>query len=261
MDCIETKRDFVKKLARENCQFYGTPDGRGLLSIIDRTFDNRWVYLYELVQNALDAGASSIGIRVAEAGDALIFQHNGDRSLDEKDVEGLSKVFRSTKGARSVGFMGIGFKSVFIRFQEVRISGWDWKFRYEITQVAGEEFGDVQPDFPGAVVPIWDDEIAAPDDGFTTRFEMRRRMGEGTDPKFRLPGRQLLVSLSIGEFDLVKMNESRFMQMRPVLAKCSGCCLWTTEVCLCPQPEVMFMPHCLQRLLYPSASTSMPIGY
>ena len=176
-------RAFVAKFGDENREFYGSPDGRGLLAVIDLTFDNRWVYLYELVQNALDVGASSIRIRLAGAGDALIFQHNGERSLDEEDVEGLSKVFRSTKGARSVGFMGIGFKSVFIRFQEALFSGWGWTFRYDITQVVGQEFGDVQRDLLGSVVPIWDDEIAAPEDEFTTRFEMRRRTDKGTDLK------------------------------------------------------------------------------
>ena len=172
---------FVANLGNENRNFYGSPDGRGLLHVIELTFDHRWVYLYELVQNALDVGATSIAIRIGEAGDALIFQHNGDRPLDEKDVEGLSKVFRSTKGARSVGFMGIGFKSVFIRFQEARISGWGWNFRYEIAQVVGEEFGDVQRDLLGAVVPIWDDAIAPPEKGYTTRVELRRRTDEGAD--------------------------------------------------------------------------------
>lgn len=133
------------------------------------------------MQNALDVGASSIAIRLAEAGNALIFQHNGNSPLDERDVEGLSKVFRSTKGVRSVGFMGIGFKSIFIRFQEARISGWGWKFRYQIAQVTGEEFGDVQRDLLGSVVPIWDDTIATPEHRFTTRVEMRRRMDEGAD--------------------------------------------------------------------------------
>ena len=182
MDSVKkSPREFIANLGNENRNFYGSPDVRGLLNVIELTFDHRWVYLYELVQNALDVGASSIAIRIGEAGDTLIFQHNGDRSLDEKDVEGLSKVFRSAKGARSVGFMGIGFKSVFIRFQEARISGWDWNFRYEITQVVGEEFGDVQRDLLGAVVPIWDDAIAPPENGYTTRFEMRRRTDEGAD--------------------------------------------------------------------------------
>ena len=148
------------------------------MNVIELTFDHRWVYLYELVQNALDVRARSISIRIGESGDTLIFQHNGDRSLDEQDVEGLSKVFRSTKGARSVGFMGIGFKSVFIRFHEARISGWDWKFRYEITQVIGKQFGDVQRDLLGAVIPIWDEKISPPDNGYTTRFELRQRMDD-----------------------------------------------------------------------------------
>ena len=182
MDGVEKKRRaFVARLANENREFYGTPDGRGALHAFEMTFEHRWVYIFELVQNALDAGARSIALRLAEDGDTLTFQHDGERSLNKKDVEGLSKVFRSTKGASSVGFMGIGFKSVFVRFQEALISGWGWKFRYEITQVVGEEYGDVQRDLLGSVVPIWDDAVAAPEPGFTTRFEMRRRTDKGAD--------------------------------------------------------------------------------
>ena len=178
-----TKDSFVARLADENREFYGTPDGRGLLRAFELTFEHRWLYLFELVQNALDAGARSMAFRLAEDGDALIFQHDGDRRLDEKAVEALSEVFGSTKGASSVGFMGVGFKSVFRRFREARISGWGWTFRYEITQVTGETYGDVQPDLLGAVVPIWDGSITAPEPGFTTRFEMRRRADGGADLK------------------------------------------------------------------------------
>ena len=128
-------------MAEENLAFYGSPDGRGILRAFELAFENQWVYLFELVQNALDAGAHSIAVRLGEDGDALTFQHDGDHSLEEEDVEGLSKVFRSTKGASSVGFMGIGFKSVFGRFQEARISGSGWTFRYETTQVVGQEYG------------------------------------------------------------------------------------------------------------------------
>ena len=177
----KSRREFVARLGNQNREFYGTPEGRGILRAIELTFDHRWVYLYELVQNALDVGACSIAIRFAETDDALVFQHDGARPLTDHDVEGLSKVFQSTKGARSVGFMGIGFKSVFLRFLEVRISGWGWTFRYETTRVVGEEFGDVQRDLLGAVVPIWDNGIAVPEDGFTTRFELRRRVDETVD--------------------------------------------------------------------------------
>ena len=180
------RRKFVEQLADENRESYGTPDGRGTLRALELTFEHRWVYLFELVQNALDAGAHSISLRVGEDGDALTFQHDGDQPLRETDVVGLSKVFQSTKGATSVGFMGIGFKSVFMRFREARISGWDWSFRYNIKQVVGEEYGDVQPDMLGAVLPIWDDAIVTPEHGFTTRFELRRRMDLSADLKLDL---------------------------------------------------------------------------
>ena len=124
------RRAFVKSLARDNRTFYGTPDGRGILRALDLTFEHRWIYLFELVQNALDADARSIAFRRSDDGDRLTFQHDGPVALGESEVEGLSKVFRSTKGAATVGFMGIGFKSVFGRFREAKISGWGWTFRY-----------------------------------------------------------------------------------------------------------------------------------
>ena len=177
-----TKSAFIAELADKNQRFYGTPDGEGVLRAFEQTFEHRWLYLFELVQNALDAGARSVALRTTEDNEALIFLHDGDCPLDERAVEALSKVFRSTKGATATGFMGVGFKSVFRRFREARVSGWGWTFRYEITQTVGERFGDIQPNLLGAVVPIWDDAIAVPDAPFTTRFEMRRRNADsGTD--------------------------------------------------------------------------------
>ena len=111
----KSRRAFIESLARENRKFYGPPDGWGLLRAFDLTFEHRWIYLFELVQNALDAGAHSIAVRLSEVERTLIFEHDGTSAISEKNVEGLSKVFRSTKGASSVGFMGIGFKSVFGR--------------------------------------------------------------------------------------------------------------------------------------------------
>ena len=180
MTDTEKKRRCIKSLAHENQVFYNTQDGRGVLRALDLASEHRWIYLFELVQNALDAGAKSIALRLAEE-DALIFQHDGTKEINDEDVKGLSKIFRSTKGALSVGFMGIGFKSIFRRFGEVRISGWDWTFRYEVSQERGEKFGDVQPDLIGAVTPIWDDTIEMPEADFTTRFEMRRRIDPTAD--------------------------------------------------------------------------------
>ena len=153
------RQTFVESLARHNKAVYGTPDGRRGLRPLELIFEHNWIYVFELVQNALDAGARSIALHCSDDGDRLTFQHDGHREVGEREVEGLSKPFQSTKGAATVGFMGIGFKSVFGRFREARISGWGWSFRYKVGIVIGKRYGDVQTDLLGAVMPIWDDKI------------------------------------------------------------------------------------------------------
>lgn len=173
--------DFLKRLASENRESYGTEVGQGTLRALDLVFEHRWVYFFELIQNAMDAGASSIEIRIADDGDSVVFQHNGRRPIEEKDVRALSRVFLSTKGATTVGFMGIGFKSVFGRFREARISGWGWKFRFQVESQVGERFGDIQPDLLGTTIPVPDSSIPDPDDAFTTRFELSERADPAAD--------------------------------------------------------------------------------
>ena len=63
--------------------------GRGALRAFELTFEHRWIYVFELVQNALDAGARSIAFRLSDDGDTLTFQHDGRKPIDERDVEGL----------------------------------------------------------------------------------------------------------------------------------------------------------------------------
>ena len=177
------RETFVESLARDNRAFYGTPDGRSMLRLFELTFEHRWIYVFELVQNALDAGAQSVAFRCSDDGERLTVQHDGDLPIEEREVEGFSKIFRSTKGATTVGFMGIGFKSVFGRFREARVSGWGWNFRYETRAFTGRRYGEVQTDPLGAVLPIWDDGIPEPDRdrGFTTRFELSNRLNEDAD--------------------------------------------------------------------------------
>ena len=90
---------FVESLARRNRAVYGTPDGRRGLRPLELIFEHNWIYVFELVQNALDAGARSIALRCSADGDRLTFQHDGHGAVREREVEGLSKPFQSTKGA------------------------------------------------------------------------------------------------------------------------------------------------------------------
>lgn len=69
------RRESVERLAVENRGFYGTRDGRGVLRAMELPFEHRWIYLFELIQNALDAGARSIAVSVSDDGDSLTFEH------------------------------------------------------------------------------------------------------------------------------------------------------------------------------------------
>lgn len=165
------KAAVVKRICSDNKSRFSSPEGRANLRVIDLTFEERWIYLLELIQNAVDAGASRISMDAGE--DWLTLQHDGPAPLTEESVRGLAGLFQSTKGGGTVGFMGIGFKSVFQRFRSVGVSGFGWSFRFIVEVETGAEFGDRQPDLLGAVLPVWDESVAPPDPGFTTRFEFR----------------------------------------------------------------------------------------
>ena len=122
-------------------RYYGgqvlEPSTQGFLSIIEKSFPRSDLYLFELLQNAVDDGASSVSFRVHSGGrggggggGGLAFHHNG-RAFTPLDVLGLASVGLSTKTGRTIGFMGVGFKAVYKRFSRVSISDAIWRFRFE----------------------------------------------------------------------------------------------------------------------------------
>lgn len=158
-------KQIVEMIARENKSL----DIGALKPIIDNAFAHLWMYLFELLQNALDAGATKV--RVNTDYDRLVFQHDAPLRFDEGSVRALSKVGASTKRLDTVGFMGIGFKSVFHRFRGVRVSDGKFKFAYFVSQ-SSFQFDSQLLDWQGCVVPRWDALVPDPDQGYTTLFEL-----------------------------------------------------------------------------------------
>lgn len=166
--------DYLSQLHDENCEFYQSPKGRGALKDLQQTFPSPWLYVAELVQNAVDAEADCISFREPEPG-TLILEHNG-KAFDHRDVEGICTKGVSSKGAGTVGFMGVGFKAVFRSFETVRISSGPWKFQLQAKITKGEEYGDRQRNWLGAVLPHWAPDLSLPSDGFKCRFELTGRL-------------------------------------------------------------------------------------
>lgn len=119
--------------------------------------------LIELLQNADDAGATTV--RIVEDEDRLIVANDG-RVFTSADVESLCRSGASNKqrGSGSIGYRGIGFKSVAGLATEVIVLSGDHSFRYskDKTRIAlslksdvpliriphpldGSEIGELQP--------------------------------------------------------------------------------------------------------------------
>lgn len=80
----------IRELASRNREFYEDTRGQGALKDLQQTFPHTWVYVAELIQNAVDAHARTIRFTEPTAG-TLVLEHDG-KAFDERDVEGICTV-------------------------------------------------------------------------------------------------------------------------------------------------------------------------
>ncbi len=86
-------------------------------------------FIYELLQNAEDAGASEVQFTLNA--DRLEFEHNGPELFDINDVESITNIGNSTKADHptNIGEFGIGFKAVFVYTNTPEIESGPFHFR------------------------------------------------------------------------------------------------------------------------------------
>ena len=132
------------------------PSIRGFLSILEKTFPRNDLYLFELLQNAVDDGAMKVCFMPSPSGHALMFRHNG-RPFAALDCLGLASVGLSTKadgGRRTIGFMGIGFKAVYKRFAKVTVYNDTWCFTFA---KSASPASAMEPLHAWVMKPVWSD--------------------------------------------------------------------------------------------------------
>ena len=161
----------IQRIREDNERGFGTPARTAVQKMLDSALPSPWMYVYELTQNALDAGAQRISWQPDD--DGVLFQHDGHKELDESHVRGIASLGASTKGLDAVGFMGIGFKSVFARFHEARVSGFGWGFRFDIPVRTGA-LGITVPEWFNTLLPRWDDDSPLVEESYTTAFLLGR---------------------------------------------------------------------------------------
>lgn len=102
--------ELYKQISDANRIKYGT-EAEKILRIIINQYSDRTHFIYEILQNAEDAGATRIQFHLEK--EKLVIKHDG-RPFNEKDIEGVCGIANGTKedGTR-IGHFGIGFKSVY----------------------------------------------------------------------------------------------------------------------------------------------------
>ena len=117
-----------QKIRDENIARYGWDTA--VLDLLGRLYSERTHFIFELIQNAEDAGATEMAFELFT--DRLRVRHDG-RPFTEADVRGICGVGASTKAAdlTAIGRFGIGFKSVYAYTRSPRVRSGAERFRID----------------------------------------------------------------------------------------------------------------------------------
>ena len=107
LDALCTRRERWVAASREN------DFDRGIWNATVEKYADPTHFLFELLQNAEDAGASYARFDIGT--DAVLFEHDG-RPFERRDIEAITGIGITTKleEANKIGSFGIGFKSVYL---------------------------------------------------------------------------------------------------------------------------------------------------
>lgn len=85
----------------------------GLRNLLSELYPDNAHFIYELLQNAEDAGAHEVIFELRS--DGLRVEHDGERLFDLGDIDSITGIGKSTKkdDATTIGKFGVGFKAVF----------------------------------------------------------------------------------------------------------------------------------------------------
>jgi hypothetical protein len=99
------------------------------LDIFEDFYPDEAHFIYELLQNAEDAGAIEVYFELNPHG--CVFEHNGTRHFGEDDIDSITGIHSSTKKVEpdKIGKFGVGFKSVFVYTETPVIYSKNFSFR------------------------------------------------------------------------------------------------------------------------------------
>ncbi len=104
----------------------------GIRRIVEDLYPDSAHFIYELLQNAEDAGAIEARFTLSKTG--LVFEHNG-RPFEPRDIYAITDIGEGTKASDDdkIGRFGVGFKAVFAYSETPHI--WSPPFAFKITDL------------------------------------------------------------------------------------------------------------------------------
>lgn len=138
---------FLEKLIEKRLKLVEALDanrGEVNLDIFEDFYPDRAHFVYELLQNAEDAGATEVTFTLTP--DHLVCEHDGRRKFTEADVSEITGIHNSTKDKVQdrIGKFGVGFKSVFVYTQSPTVRSGDFAFRI-VRFRSPERNGELRP--------------------------------------------------------------------------------------------------------------------
>jgi hypothetical protein len=123
---------FISELAAKRQIFLDGLDaneGDINLGIFEDFYPDEAHFIYELLQNAEDAGATEVSFELHPHSCAYV--HNGTRHFDEEDIKAITGIFNSSKknNPDKIGKFGVGFKSVFVYTETPVVYSKNFSFR------------------------------------------------------------------------------------------------------------------------------------
>lgn len=104
----------------------------GIRKIVEDLYPDSAHFIYELLQNAEDTGATEAKFHLSN--DNLVFEHNG-RPFDPKDIFAITDIGEGTKAGDDdkIGRFGVGFKAVFAYSETPHI--WSSTYCFKIDEL------------------------------------------------------------------------------------------------------------------------------
>lgn len=138
----------------------------GSIDRIQKSFPRYGSFLMEFIQNADDAKSKTVRVELQD--NHLRVLNNGNKFIEE-NVVSICKVGRSSKTPKDyIGYLGVGFKSVFLMSDCVEIISDDFSFKFS------KKDWDDPAHTPWQVVPLWVEESyqKGTPQGFNTVFDL-----------------------------------------------------------------------------------------